>query len=390
VNIYSVSIPRHPKTGEPYGGAFIEIDSEDHAKLLVKKLKYFDIQRVDFRHGAGQAGNLGRCPIRVLTMGKFKALRTSYKASKSFSIKNRHEYFVGYEPEVLVPGLRWAKEEGGDSYYQQPAAVSPSDHTSSTSSVLVESDLNSLAQDSVEVRRSTNPSLIRSNSVVLIEGLPKNVSERMIRVWLSHSASVQFLDLRMGDPNIAYARFASRRERDFFLKDFSNTQLSILGVHPKIRSLTTDECLDYFEEERDRRRSMISSLGPPESWSVKPQRSTNNGHSSNIPIIPGWVPTNNQSASGVAFTDTIAGNKKLTEPGSSILYGIHQGRQIARQQFTRGRVQDLHSDDDEQSISRKRLRETSSDEGDDSLKRGRYEKFSIKKTRRGKRGGTRR
>ncbi len=49
VKIHTISIPRNPRTGEPFGGAFIENDSEDQAKLLVKKLRWLRIHRLDFR-----------------------------------------------------------------------------------------------------------------------------------------------------------------------------------------------------------------------------------------------------------------------------------------------------------------------------------------------------
>jgi len=347
-------------------------------------------------------------------MGKFKALRTSFKASKSFSVKNRLEYFVGYQPHVLVPtstrrDMDFGETGGGDSYDYQNSRPLPDDQGSSsssssssypsseTSTVMMESELNSLAQDSVDVRRSTNPSLIRSNSVVLIEGLPETISDRDLRIWISHSASAQFIDIRK--PSSAYARFGSRRERDFFLQDFANTQLRIKGILPQVRALSTDECLDYFEEERDRRRSLIGSMGPPESWcrqrssacSPDPPQS----HTSTIPTIPGWAPRPGTNMNtGVAFTDTVAGNPGLGEPGSSILYGIKRGRQIAKSEF-REIPKNFFQDDfpDENIVINTRKRELPDcglSEIKEDLKRTKTSpRLGKKKTRRGRRGGQR-
>ena len=397
VKIHSVSIPRNPRTGEPFGGAFFEIDSEDHAKLLVKKLRWLRIHQLDFRSFI----NADRCPVRVLTMGKFKALKTSYKASKSFAIRNRLEYFVGYHPDVLVPVRERndntsSADAGGDSYdyrdrtndHDRSYPNSDQSSDASSSSVLPLSDINSLAQDSVDVRRSTNASSIRSNSVILIQNIPPGATAQTIRIWLSHSSPVQFLDLD-SSTNSAYARFASRRERDFLLADIANSKIPLLGQSPSVRALTNDECIEYFEAERDRRRSTISSLGHPDAWTPRSKfynMSTSNT-TSKVPVLSKRV---EPQSSGVAFTDTIAGNATLAEPGSSMLYGIDRGRQIAREEFRK-----VLSSNKENMVSlepettdRRGQKRSLSDDCSDSEPEMKRERITVKKkTRRGKRGG---
>ena len=387
IRIQTVSIPRNPRTGEPYGGAFLEVESEIHAKLLVKKLRWLRTQHVDFRTFVSP----DRCPVRVLTMGKFKALKTSYKASKSFSIRNRLEYFVGYRPDVVVhPSSRnntSSADAGGDSYdfrIRSDERSVTSSHASS-SSVLAMSDINSLAQDSVDVRRSTNASSIRSNSVVVIENLPSDATSQSIRIWLSHSASVQFLDLDRSK-GTAHARFASRRERDFFLEDFHHSSLPLSGQHPSVRALTNDECLEYFEAERDRRRSTISSLGHPDEWTPRNKSTI----STSVPTTKSKIPVLSKrfdsQTCGKAFTDTIAGNATLAEPGSSLLYGISRGRHIARERIRNvvsGKENLWPDETDEPTRGVKRSR---SEDPDDVIPK--REKFvAKKKTRRGRRGG---
>ena len=395
VKIHNVSIPRNPRTGEPFGGAFIEVDSEDHAKLLVKKLRWLRVPRLDFR----TVVHADRCSVRVLTMGKFKALKTSYKASKSFAIRNRLEYFVGYRPDVLVPSRgkpdnSSSADAGGDSYdfrdrhTDQDRSYPNSDVSSdaSSSSVVPLSDINSLAQDSVEVRRATNSSSIRSNSIVLIENIPAATTLQDLRVWLSHSASVQFLDLNHSSHS-AYARFASRRERDFFLEDFTNSKIPLLGTFPSVRPLSNDECIDYFEAERDRRRSIIGSLGHPDEWTPRNKFSTNSvaasTTTSKVPVLSKRA--HSQHSSGVAFTDSVAGNATLAEPGSSLLYGIHRGRHIARETF-RGAVSS--KENIEPAIGQRGVKRPLTEGSESDEVEPKRERVEVKKkTRRGKRGG---
>ena len=187
------------------------------------------------------------------------------------------------------------------------------------------SEVNSLAQDSVEVRRCTNASSIRSDSVVYITGIPQNTSSLCLRVWLSHSAAVQFLDHKCGDAT-AHARFASKSERDFFLVDWSKIGKTI-APSLTISALNENECANYFEAERERRRN--TPVGTPPETPVKRQRTlAGNTHTSVIPVMAGHV-----SKPGCAFTDIITGNPGTREPKTSITYGIKKGRHIAREHF---------------------------------------------------------
>jgi lupus La protein len=389
--IQTVSIPRNPRTGESYGGAFLEMESEDHAKLLVKKLRWLRTQHVDFRSFVSP----DRCPVRVLTMGKFKALKTSYKASKSFAIRNRLEYFVGYRPNVFIPASSRnnasSADAGGDSYDfrirsdERSSQNSDISSNASSSSVLAMSDINSLAQDSVDIRRSTNASSIRSNSVVLIQNLPADATAQSIRIWLSHSAPVQFLDLD-SSTSTAHARFASRRERDFFLDDFHHSRIPLSGQYPSVRALTNDECVEYFEAERDRRRSTISSLGHPDAWTPRNKLTSSSLVETTQSKIPVLSKRHDSQSSGIAFTDTIAGNATLAEPGSSMLYGITRGRHVARDKIRNvmSGKENLWSNEPEV-VNRGLKRSRSEDSDDANPKR---EKIGTKKkTRRGKRGG---
>ena len=333
-----VSVPRHPITGESFGCAFVELGSEDEAKLVVRKFRRIDTDRFD-----AETGRTGTT-VRVLTLGKFQALKKKYKQAKSLNVKNENRltYFVGYDPERGRDVFHPNQEDDRDMEDQQRDEVSSSTSSddasmsASTSSVLSDSDINSLAQDSVDVRRSRNASSIRSNSVVLITNLPPTTSAN-VRVWLAHSCAVQFLDHADNQPT-AHARFSSKRERDFFIKDFANSKVPLRGCFPNVRPLTEDECLDYFEAERERRRSLLHSLGHPDSWANSTKRtrvSDGEGEaprvSSSLPVLHGWE--SRKPSNGIAFTDCVAGNPGLGEPGTSMLHGIRRGRQIAREQF---------------------------------------------------------
>lgn len=320
LHVKYISIPRHPLTGETFGCAFVELGSEENANVVAKKLK-----RVETEIFNPVTGKLGR-PVRVLTVPKYKALKRMYKAARSLSAVNR----LGYCPE-FDDGACMQDSETPPS---PPLADGPgSVSTSESSSVLLDSEVNSLAQDSIDVRRARNASSIRSNSVIFISRLP-STSSANIRVWLSHSAAVQFLDHQEGNES-AYARFASRREKDFFLRDFERSRLPLLGTLPQVRSLTEEECIEYFEAERERRRGQLVSLGHPDSWEQPPlkrQKTNETSHgprvSSKLGIV-GSRPT--EARPPVAFTDTIAGNSNKREAGESLLFGIREGRHIARQ-----------------------------------------------------------
>ena len=300
-----VSIPRHPTTGESFGCAFVEVESEETAALLCKKLR-----RVETEKFNAVSGKLGRV-IRVLSVPKYRILKQMYMRHKSLAPVNRLYH------------------HGADE--DPPSTSVHSGSESSESSILVDSDVNSLAQDSVEVRRARNASSIRSNSIIHLSDLPPTNSINL-RVWLSHSAAVQFLDHKDNAPE-AYARFASRRERDFFIKDFEMSKLKLRGVLPVIRVLSDDECMDYFDRERERRRAQCLSMGPPDLWeSSKPKRQrTETAKVGTTLRVVEDVGKLHCASSG--FTDTIAGNSNLGEPGTSMLFGVKQGRHIARQFF---------------------------------------------------------
>ena len=165
---------------------------------------------------------------------------------------------------------------------------------------------------------------------------------------------------------------------------------------PQVKVLSNDECLDYFEAERDRRRSTISSLGHPDAWTPRSKchPSTGSVITTKIPVLSKResifpLVTNN---SGIAFTDTIAGNSTMAEPGSSMLYGIHRGRHIARREFRATFLAEKENREFVQVVNEPRglKRTRSGDSGfpeQDSSKRERL--VDKKKTRRGKRGGVR-
>jgi RNA recognition motif-containing protein len=355
VDIKYVSIPRHAVTGENLGGAFVELSTESQARWVVKKLRVIGYPKSDFRQ---PIVNPSTCPVVVMSMRKFKSLKRAFKEAKSLGIRNRCDYFIGYaQPMAMETGVASTRNFLSED----------DDDTSDTeSSLMAQSDINSLAHESVDIRRSQNPSSIRSNSVVLIEGLPGDVSHRDIHVWLSHSASVQFLEYDKLNSH-AYARFASRRERDFFLTDCEFSKIPLRGTHPAVRALTPEECASYFEIERDRRRSNMSQLGPPESWSASKKQVTNRCDASSVLAVEeGWE----SHKTSAAFTDTVMGNPSRGEAGSSMLCGIKHGRHVARRQFI-----DSVKETKAEQPQAKRQR------GDEPDQRG------GKKTRRGKRGG---
>jgi RNA recognition motif-containing protein len=341
-----VSVPRHPVTGESFGCAFVEFGCEEEAAYVAKKLHRVETEKFD-----AVSGKLGR-EVRVLSLPKYKILKKEYMRAKSLAPENRLSYHESFG--IAIPQSETIDEDRGSE-------------SSSTSSVLVDSDINSLAQDSVEVRRARNASSIRSNSMVLISGLPKTSSVN-VRVWLSHSCAVQFLDHK-DNATEAYVRLASRREREFFIIDYDRSKLRILGELPTVRALTEEECLDYFDNERERRRAQCLAMGPPESWeSSKPKRQRTEGACAKTALkVVGKVGTGS-----AAFTDTIAGNAKEGEPGSSMLYGIEKGRHVARRFFNEG------TSGTSQSSKRRRV-ETEA----------KSEPVRLKKTRRGTRGGKR-
>ena len=359
VDIRSVSVPRHPVTGEGYGCAFVELSAEEEARLLVRKLKKLINDKIDLKF---------RNRVVVMTMGKFHALKSAYKKAKSLAIVNRLDYYPEYATiDPMTPAGKIQDD------YDDVASPSEEDDGSS---LMSDSGINSLAQDSVEIRRATNASSIRSNSVVYIDGLP-NTDSRTVLVWLSHSAAVQFLDHQFGQ-SFAHVRFASRRERDFFIRDFHNSKIPILGCFPSIKPLSPEECIDYFEAERERRRSMIHSLGHPDSWSLKKsQKLETPDRKTTIPILRGWK--SKRPGNGIAFTDTIAGNATCGEPGSSALFGIKKGRHVARQMFLEA------LEKDEEDVEPKRERDEPGDERNGEKRR----RLMPKKTRRGCRGGKR-
>ena len=319
-----VSIPRHPMTGEGLGGAFVEFGSEDEARIVVRKLRHLG-QSTFTAHSAADS-------ITAMSFAKFKALKNAYKVAKSTKIKNRLQYFLAYCPDESAREVH----QGGESQeIRGDRGEDESDAKSlSTSSLLSDSDINSLAQDSVEVRRRISSSSIRSDSVILVSNIPPTKSLN-VRVWLSHSSSVQFLDHRDGD-STAYVRFASRRERDFFLKDVYISRTPLLGQIPVIRALSVEECVEYFEAERDRRRASMQSMGHPDSWQPQAKKPRigafqENPHTTLIPVVRGW--TIRRPSNGFAFTDTVAGNARFREPGSSLLFRIKKGRHVAREKF---------------------------------------------------------
>jgi hypothetical protein len=301
-----VSLPRHPMTGESLGCAIVELGTEEEAAMLCKKLRRIETEKFD-----PVSGKLGR-DIRVLSFPKYKALKKIHMKHKSLAPVNRLTHSREY-----VDRESREREDIPDS------------DSSSESSILVDSDVNSLAQDSVEIRRARNASSIRSNSIIHLSGIPPTTSLN-VRIWLSHSAAVQFLDHKENAPE-AYARFASRRERDFFVSDFNMSQLPLMGVIPKVRVLNEDECLDYFDNERERRRAQCLLMGPPDSWECsKPKRQkTEDSRARTVLKVVGEVKT----TSSAAFTDTVAGNPREGEPGTSMLHGIKKGRHIARKFF---------------------------------------------------------
>jgi hypothetical protein len=324
----------------------VEFGCEEEAAFVAKKLHRVETEKFD-----AVSGKLGR-EVRVLSLPKYKILKKEYMRAKSLAPENRLSYHESFG--IAIPQSETIDEDRGSE-------------SSSTSSVLVDSDINSLAQDSVEVRRARNASSIRSNSMVLISGLPKTSSVN-VRVWLSHSCAVQFLDHK-DNATEAYVRLASRREREFFIIDYDRSKLRILGELPTVRALTEEECLDYFDNERERRRAQCLAMGPPESWeSSKPKRQRTEGACAKTALkVVGKVGTGS-----AAFTDTIAGNAKEGEPGSSMLYGIEKGRHVARRFFNEG------TSGTSQSSKRRRV-ETEA----------KSEPVRLKKTRRGTRGGKR-
>ncbi len=355
VTVKYVSVPRHPVTGESFGCAIVELESEREAAIVVKRLRRVDCEKFD-----AITGELGR-KVRVLSYPKYMVLKRMYSSAKSLAVLNRVRYYNDNIDNLIVTQ---------DENLHSPDDDDPSISTSSTSSVLVDSDINSLAQDSVEIRRARNPSSIRSNSIVFISNLPPT-SSLNLRVWISHSCAVQFLDHK-DQGTEAYVRFASKRERDFFLTDFQKSQMPLLGVIPSVRALTESECLDYFDAERERRRAQCLAMGPPDQWeavtrSAKKQRV---GSGNNVTSSSSVLKVVGETKEGKfsAFTDTVAGNAKQAEPGTSALFGIKEGRHVARKFFG-----------SEEIDSTKRLRT-----GEESQPAPR------KKTRRGTRGGRRR
>lgn len=347
-----VSMPRHMVTGESFGCAIVELGSEEEAAHVVKKFKKVETDKFDAKNGM-----LGRT-VRVVSMKKYRVLKRMYMKAKCLSVKNR---------------LNYANEHHIDQTCSN-TTISGEDHNSDDSSVLLDSDINSLAQDSVEVRRSRNASSIRSNSLIHISELPASLSSSHIRVWLSHSCAVQFLDHKEGSSS-AIARFSSRSERDFFLKDFSRTQLPVHGVVvPHIRAMTEEECLDYFEAERERRRAQCLTMGPPDMWDItKAKRPLSEGtRTTKLHVIQDPPPgTKKFEPISCAFTDTVAGNRNKAENGTSMLFGIHKGRHVARKFFMDALREQEPVEKEEQPTKRQRI--------DNNPVR--------KKTRRGKRGG---
>ena len=319
-----VSIPRHSVTGESYGCAFIEVGSEEEAKQLSRKWRKVDSDTFNAKYG-----RMGRT-VRVMTLSKFNALKRRYISARSLNVKReqRLSYYPAYDPKPSMDLISSIREEN-----KSPSSDSDSAESNMTSSVMSASAVNSLAQDSVDVRRSRNASSIRSNSVVFISDLPPTPSIN-VHVWLSHSAAVQFLDHKAGDTT-AHARFASKSERDFFLKDFENSRIPLCGVFPVIRPLSEEECTQYFEAERERRRSQIQGMGHPDSWETPRKNGPEptglepeDSKTTNIPILQ-----EGRTPALIAFTDIVSGNPTLGEPGTSVLYGIEKGRHIAREKF---------------------------------------------------------
>ena len=367
VQLKYVSIPRHPVTGEGFGCAFIEFGSEENAKLILRKWKSIDSEKFDAVNG-----RMGRS-VRVMTMGKYKALKRVYKAAKSLSAINR----LGYAEEYNID----AGNHGNDETLETRESEHSSDTDSASSSLMLDSDMNSLAQDSVDARRSRNPSSIRSNSVVAISELPPTTAVN-IRVWLSHSCAVQFLDYKDGDA-VAHARFTSRRERDFFLTDFDLSKIPLLGTFPKIRALTETECTQYFESERERRRSLIHKIGHPDSWTPPPKRAKTSA-SEEISNVDTRFHVNRdfislKSKNGIAYTDSVAGNANQGEPGTSILYGIRENRNVARK-FLLDSLRDMNEEISPTEFSREKISSEKIDEAPPK---------PFRKTRRGRRGGKR-
>ena len=362
VRLKYVSIPRHPVTGEGLGSAFVELGSEEQAWLILKKFKSIECDKFDAVNG-----KMGRS-VRVLSMAKYKALRKAYKEAKSLAAYNR----LGYAKEFKIDD---------DCAISDRHSTHSSDSESS-SSLMCESDLDSLAQNSVNVRRSRNPSSIRSNSVVAIFDLPPTTSVN-IRVWLSHSCAVQFLDYKEGE-TVAHARFASRRERDFLIKDFRLSNLPLMGKLPKIRALTEAECTDYFEAERERRRCLIQTRGRRDSWEPPPKRTKTDaagalsGISTRLHVNPDVKTVIHKSP--IAYTDTLAGNASQAEPGSSITFGIKTNRLVARNSFL-----DALKEEKEKN----RVRDDKFSPVATKSTKIRFESNGFKKTRRGSRGGRR-
>ena len=130
--------------------------------------------------------------------------------------------------------------------------------------------------------------------------------------------------------------------------------------------------MDYFEAERERRRSQFHAMGHPDSWEQPPlkrQKTNEAAHGRRVTSklsIVGDVPADSKAP--VAFTDTLAGNPNKREAGQSMLSGIKRGRHVASK-FFRNALRGEQQEDE--SIKRQRIASSP----------------TPKKTRRGCRGG---
>jgi len=362
IQLNHVSVPRHAITGESYGCAFMELGTDEEAQLVLRKWRSIDSDKFDAING-----RMGRA-IRVISIAKYKALRKAYKDAKRLSVTNRLGYAEEYNIDFVIPSAQLYVTKESEVGSEDSCGSQPS------SSLLLDSEINSLEHESVDARRCRNPSSIRSNSVIFISELPPTTATN-IRVWLSHSCAVQFLDYKEGE-TVAHARLASRRERDFFLEDFERSKIPILGTLPRVRPLLETECTDYFEAERQRRRCLIQTQGHPDTWEPPRKRSRKSDVDvcvkTKLYVDPECK--HERPKNGIAFTDSLAGNTLKSEPGTSILYGIKKNRNFARNFLLQS------SEGEKEQVSPGIFL---------CQKNGVAEDKVFKKTRRGRRGGKR-
>ena len=301
-DVQHISIPRHPRTGERLGHCFAELSTADQARECVRKL-----QRTWPEHW--QPRRDGK-KLRLMSYKRWAALRDETKQYRSRSTG------YSYSPAIeAMLGPAPINLEESDS----------SDHSGDDSDVVDVLDFEgSFAETSLAERRRKNHGTVRPNSLIRLTGIPPTDITKL-RIWLGHFAvSIQYLDYADNN-DTAIVRFAHRRARDFFLKDYAISNLAISGVIPTAEALSQLEFDDYFEAVREKRRENIrvnEGLPTPtgKEYTARPNQSAQ--RRTVLAIRKGWSKKARSTSAGAAWTDVVAGNANWAAPSSSEAYHI--------------------------------------------------------------------